>query len=58
MLSGAGHDAMVLARHVPSGMIFVPGRDGVSHSPREWTASEDCDLGARVLAGAIRRVAG
>ncbi len=49
---------MVLARHVPSGMIFVPGRDGVSHSPREWTASEDGDLGARVLAGAIGRVAG
>lgn len=58
MVSGAGHDAMVLARHVPAGMIFLPSRDGVSHSPREWTPSEDCDLGARVLAGTIRRMAG
>jgi hydantoinase/carbamoylase family amidase len=57
MVSGAGHDAMVVARHAPAGMLFVPSRDGLSHSPREWSALEDCELGARVLAGALRRLA-
>lgn len=57
MVSGAGHDAMVVAQRVPAGMVFVPSRDGVSHSPREWTATEDCELGARVLARAIRALA-
>ncbi len=58
MWSGAGHDAMVIARRVPAGMIFVPSRQGISHSPEEDTAVADCELGARVLAGAIRRLAG
>jgi hydantoinase/carbamoylase family amidase len=57
MFSGAGHDAMLVARHVPTGMIFVPSRNGVSHSPDEWTDTADCELGARVLAGALRRLA-
>jgi allantoate deiminase len=51
--SGAGHDAMVLGRHVPAGMLFVPSRGGVSHSPAEYTAPEQCELGARVLARAL-----
>ena len=38
MPSGAGHDAQVLARHVPSAMLFVPSRGGVSHSPEEHTS--------------------
>jgi acetylornithine deacetylase/succinyl-diaminopimelate desuccinylase-like protein len=54
MSSGAGHDAMVLARHVPAGMLFVPSRGGISHSPAEFTAPEQCELGARVLARATR----
>src|SRR5690606_16766169 len=33
MPSGAGHDAMMLARMVPTGMIFVPSRGGISHNP-------------------------
>jgi hydantoinase/carbamoylase family amidase len=53
MASGAGHDAMVLARHVPAGMLFVPSRGGISHNPDEHTPDEACELGARVLAGAI-----
>jgi allantoate deiminase len=52
--SGAGHDAMVLAHHVPAAMLFVPSRGGVSHSPDEFTAPEQCDLGARVLTRALR----
>lgn len=54
MASGAGHDAMNVGRRVPAGMIFVPSRGGISHSPREWTAPEDCELGARVLAATLR----
>jgi hydantoinase/carbamoylase family amidase len=53
MASGAGHDAMVLAKHVPAAMLFVPSRAGVSHSPDEYTAPEQCQLGARVLARAV-----
>jgi acetylornithine deacetylase/succinyl-diaminopimelate desuccinylase-like protein len=54
MPSGAGHDAMVLAHHVPSAMLFVPSRGGLSHSPDEYTPPEQCELGARVLARAVR----
>jgi hydantoinase/carbamoylase family amidase len=54
MPSGAGHDAMVLAHHVPAAMLFVPSRGGISHSPDEYTPPEQCELGARVLARAVR----
>ena len=54
MPSGAGHDAMVLAKHVPAAMLFVPSRAGISHSPEEYTSPEHCELGARVLARAVR----
>jgi allantoate deiminase len=54
MPSGAGHDAMVLAKHIPAAMLFVPSRAGISHSPDEYTSPEQCELGARVLARAVR----
>jgi allantoate deiminase len=54
MPSGAGHDAMVLAKRVPAAMLFVPSRAGISHSPDEYTPPEQCELGARVLARAVR----
>ena len=54
MPSGAGHDAMVLAHHVPAAMLFVPSRGGISHSPAEFTEPGHCELGARVLARAVR----
>jgi hydantoinase/carbamoylase family amidase len=54
--SGAGHDAMVIGRHVPSGMLFVPSRNGVSHSPNEFTTPEHCELGARILARALEEL--
>jgi acetylornithine deacetylase/succinyl-diaminopimelate desuccinylase-like protein len=57
MVSGAGHDAMVVARHARAGMLFVPSRDGISHAPAEWTAAEDCELGARVLARTLAALA-
>jgi hydantoinase/carbamoylase family amidase len=57
MISGAYHDAMILGRRVPVGMIFVPSRDGVSHHPAEYTAPEDLDRGVAVLAGTLARLA-
>jgi acetylornithine deacetylase/succinyl-diaminopimelate desuccinylase-like protein len=57
MGSGAGHDAMIVGRHTAAAMLFVPSRGGISHSPDEWTDDEDCELGARVLAAALRRLA-
>ncbi|MFD1359871.1 Zn-dependent hydrolase [Fictibacillus halophilus] len=47
--SGAGHDAMVLGRHVPSAMIFVRSKDGISHNPNEWTTLDDCIQSVHVL---------
>jgi N-carbamoyl-L-amino-acid hydrolase len=55
--SGAGHDAAVLARHVPTGMLFVPSVGGLSHSPRETTSDEHLVLGARALLRAVQRCA-
>ncbi|HHY44203.1 MAG TPA: M20/M25/M40 family metallo-hydrolase, partial [Firmicutes bacterium] len=49
MPSGAGHDAMTFGKKVRSGMIFVPSRGGISHSPAEWTSKEQCGNGAEVL---------
>jgi acetylornithine deacetylase/succinyl-diaminopimelate desuccinylase-like protein len=57
MISGAYHDAMILGARVPIGMIFVPSKDGISHHPDEFTASDDLDRGVRVLAGALERLA-
>lgn len=47
--SGAGHDAQVIARMAPIGMIFVPSRGGVSHNPAEHTEPEALVAGAEVL---------
>ena len=49
MPSGAGHDAQMLARVCPTGMIFVPSKDGISHNPNEHTDREDLVAGANVL---------
>jgi hydantoinase/carbamoylase family amidase len=54
--SGAGHDAMVLGQHVPTGMIFVPSDGGVSHSPDEYTPPANLELGTRVLATCLQDV--
>jgi allantoate deiminase len=58
LASGAGHDAMVLGRHVPTGMVFVPSRGGLSHTPDEYTSPEDCEAGVQVLAHALATLAG
>jgi beta-ureidopropionase / N-carbamoyl-L-amino-acid hydrolase len=47
--SGAGHDAQMLARVCPAGMIFVPSVAGISHNVKEFTALSDLEAGANVL---------
>jgi beta-ureidopropionase / N-carbamoyl-L-amino-acid hydrolase len=47
--SGAGHDAQEIADLCPIAMIFVPSRDGISHSPREFSEPQDITNGANVL---------
>ena len=47
--SGAGHDAQMMAKIGPIGMIFVPSVNGISHSPKEFTRWQDCANGANVL---------
>jgi len=47
--SGAVHDAQQMAKLAPFGMIFVPSRDGISHSPKEFTSWQDVANGAEVL---------
>lgn len=49
MPSGAGHDAQDMATIAPTGMIFVPSKGGISHSPEEFTSAEDMANGANVL---------
>ncbi|WP_411031183.1 Zn-dependent hydrolase [Spongiimicrobium sp. 3-5] len=49
MQSGAGHDAQDMALIAPTGMIFVPSKNGISHSPEEFTTAEDMANGANVL---------
>jgi len=56
--SGAGHDAQMLARMCPAGMIFVPSVGGLSHNVREHTAPDDLVAGARVLLRVLLELAG
>lgn len=57
MPSWAGHDAKELATQVATGMLFVPSRDGVSHSPEEYTDPEACADGTQALLYAALRLA-
>ena len=57
MPSGAGHDAMQMAKITPAGMIFVPSKRGISHNPLEWTHPDDIALGAQLLMETMVRVA-
>ena len=52
--SGAGHDAGIMAKHCPSGMIFVRCKDGISHNPAESITVGDADLGVRAMLEAVR----
>jgi hydantoinase/carbamoylase family amidase len=54
MPSGAAHDTMCVADHVPSAMVFVPCKDGISHSPLEDANPADAGLAAEIILNAIR----
>lgn len=57
IVSWAAHDAMVMARVCDSGMIFVPCRNGRSHTPEEYTGPEDIAAGIATLANALYTLA-
>ncbi|MDQ1431764.1 MAG: beta-ureidopropionase / N-carbamoyl-L-amino-acid hydrolase [Actinomycetota bacterium] len=58
MPSGAGHDAQMLARVCPAGMVFVPSAGGVSHNPAEHTDDDQLAAGADVLLQVMLELAG
>jgi N-carbamoyl-L-amino-acid hydrolase len=55
--TGAGHDAGILSRHVPTAMLFVRNPTGVSHSPAEHAEAEDCAAGVDALARVVETLA-
>jgi allantoate deiminase len=57
MNSGAGHDAQIIAKTVPACMIFIPSKNGISHSSDEYTSAEDLTAGLVVLKGLIKKLA-
>jgi acetylornithine deacetylase/succinyl-diaminopimelate desuccinylase-like protein len=57
MPSGAAHDTMMVARRIPSAMVFVPCVDGISHSPAESADPADAALGVEVILAAAQRLA-
>ncbi|MPN46819.1 N-carbamoyl-L-amino acid hydrolase [bioreactor metagenome] len=54
--SGAFHDALLMARAFPTGMIFVPSVGGISHSPREFSRPEDIRRGLELLLDTVLRL--
>jgi N-carbamoyl-L-amino-acid hydrolase len=58
MISGAGHDAQLMARICPTAMVFVPSVGGISHSPDEFSPPEALEDGANTLLHALLMLAG
>ncbi|SMG43155.1 allantoate deiminase [Paenibacillus aquistagni] len=57
MHSGAGHDSQIMAKFVPTAMLFVPSRKGISHNPEEYTSPEHLADGIRALTYALYELA-
>lgn len=57
MVSGAFHDAVVVSGFAPTAMIFIPCKDGISHSPDEWADYEDIRKGCDVLTHSLLELA-
>jgi allantoate deiminase len=53
MSSGASHDSQMVNHVVPAGMIFVPSRGGISHTPDEWTSPQELAAGTRTLVASL-----
>ena len=56
MVSGAGHDAAHMAGKVPTAMIFIPSREGLSHNEREYSSPQQCADGASLLLRSVLRI--
>jgi N-carbamoyl-L-amino-acid hydrolase len=54
LASGAGHDAAFMSRVAPSAMVFVPCREGKSHTPVEWADRDALAAGAAVVLQAVK----
>lgn len=54
--NGTGHDSMIMAEYTKTNMIYVPSKDGISHSPDEWTDYENIKKGADVLLQLIKDI--
>ncbi len=57
MESGAGHDVMNMAKKWPSGLIFIPCRDGLSHHPEEHASLEDLERGVNIITAYLKKEA-
>jgi beta-ureidopropionase / N-carbamoyl-L-amino-acid hydrolase len=57
LATGAGHDAGVLSRHLPTAMLFVRNPTGISHSPAEHAEDADCAAGVEALTAVVRALA-
>ncbi|GAB2982382.1 allantoate amidohydrolase [Saccharothrix stipae] len=54
--TGAGHDAGILASHVPTAMLFVRNPTGISHAPQEFAEADDCAAGVVALATTLEHL--
>ncbi|RYL95872.1 allantoate amidohydrolase [Sporolactobacillus sp. THM7-4] len=57
MISGAGHDSQVFGVYCPTALMFVPSHKGISHSPKEFTRTEDLEVGVRMLMKILYKLA-
>lgn len=57
MISGTGHDAMILAGITDVGLVFVPSKNGKSHCPEEWTDYDQLQKGIEVVLEAVLVIA-
>ncbi|CAG8195233.1 unnamed protein product [Penicillium olsonii] len=55
IMSGAGHDSVFTSKRVPTSMIFIPCKDGLSHHPEEFSTADDCATGVSVILQAVVR---
>lgn len=53
IVSGAGHDSCFTSVRVPTSMIFIPSKDGVSHTPEEYSTPEEVENGFKVLLNTV-----
>lgn len=57
MTSGAGHDSQIFGTYCPTGLLFVPSQGGISHSPAEFTHTEDLQRGVQLLIDLLYKLA-